>query len=101
MEIKYKYGNGPIEFIDNNKDIYGMYSFRDIPKNLIVHGSVTVFSSRDIKIVGVYNKYYLVRYQASSNGSQFATLGFLEKDLKAVEGTIYGREITIDRYSII
>jgi len=97
----FKYAEGPIEFLNEAKEVYGLYNFKNIPDHLITHGSVKVCNSRDIKIIGTHGKFYIIKYESGINGGSYTTLGFLEKDLQSIPGTIFRKDPVIDNYSII
>lgn len=85
----YKYPIGEIEFLnkpDYAPDFLLDHETMEVPSRYYVHGSTRIHRDRDIKIIGYYNKYYIIKFKTSNGGDEaYTTLPFTEDKLTIVK----------------
>ena len=64
-------------------NFYSYYTENEIPKELIIHGTVSAAKNPNAKIVAIHNEYYIVNYTNSMEKQM--QLGYLAKDLQLIK----------------
>lgn len=93
--MEFKIGD-EVEILDDNgikvpvggsvRDIFKA-DYHGIPKEMIVHGSTVIYSTKPQAVAGIWNGYVIVRFPTNPNNYEigYSQLGFERKNLRLIK----------------